>query len=80
MRISRRANAATPAGANRLRCPPAPPPQRVSPYSVVLISLSIFRCPSSAYRDCGNLAFVSQKSLMLFTRASKAFNCTGLVR
>ena len=29
---------------------------------------------------CGNLAFVSQKSLMLFTRLSNASNCTGLLR
>ena len=29
---------------------------------------------------CGNLTFVSQKSLMLFTKPSKASNCTGLQR
>ena len=31
--------------------------------------------------SCGNsLTFVSQKSLMLFTRFSNASNCTGLLR
>src|ERR1700683_2930337 len=29
---------------------------------------------------CGNLTFVSQKSLMLFTRFSNASSCTGLLR
>ena len=29
---------------------------------------------------CGNLAFTSQKSLMLFTRLSNASSCTGLLR
>jgi hypothetical protein len=31
-------------------------------------------------RCCGSEALSSQKSLMLFTRFSKASNCTGLLR
>jgi hypothetical protein len=38
------------------------------------------RFPACAYCACGNLALVSQKSLMLFTRFSNALNCTGLQR
>ncbi len=37
-------------------------------------------CKEPIYCICGNLALVSQKSLMLFTRLSNAFNCTGLQR
>src|SRR5579862_6147012 len=39
------------------------------------------RLPNHAFcLGCGNLTLVSQKSLMLFTKASNASSCTGLLR
>src|SRR5580658_4561797 len=35
---------------------------------------------ANAIVHCGSLALVNQKSLMLFTRFSKASSCTGLTR
>jgi hypothetical protein len=38
------------------------------------------RVPSQSLVRSGSFTFVSQKSVMLITRLSKASNCTGLVR